>query len=513
MLRGGQPARVGERAVEPRERFLATEDTEGDVDRRRHRAARDGHAHGLRHATESDALLRRHAVDRLVDRGRGPVGHRGEPLPYGREQWRGVRGEVLPRRPLFVGRDVVEEEQAVLSHLLQRPRAFLLGLRDGREPLVRETVRRHAERLELRAEVPCEVRGAGAHDVLLVGPEHLVRVERRRRLVAVLDVEQAHQLLETEDLLVAVRPAEAREVVEQRLRQEAHVAVLQHADRAVALGELRAVGAEDHRQVGVRRRLDAERAQHLHLPRRVVDVVVAADHVRDSHVVVVHDHAEIVGGRAVRARDDQVVELARLEHDRSVHDVLNDHLPLVGAAKAHHRIHARPRVRARPAAAVVARLLLARELRRAPLLELLLAAVAVVGVAVGQELRDDLAVPVHPPGLVEHALVVVEPEPLHALEDRLHGLGRGALEVGVLYAQDEHAAAAARVQPAEQRRAHAADVQHASGARGESGADGHGAGACDGRERARILAGPVRGTAASGKRTPAARPASCSGGR
>ena len=177
--------------------------------------------------------------------------------------------------------------------------------------------------------------------VLLVGPQHLVEVQRRGGLVDVVDVEQLRHLLDRENLLVAVRPAEPSEVVEQPLGQEAVVAVLQHAHRAVALRQLGAVGAEDHRHVRVGRRLDAERAQHLDLARRVVDVVVAADHVRDAHVVVVHHDAEIVGRRAVRARDDQVVELAAVERDRAVDHVVHDHLPFVRITKAHDWIHAR----------------------------------------------------------------------------------------------------------------------------------------------------------------------------
>ena len=46
------------------------------------------------------------------------------------------------------------------------------------------------------------------------------------------------------------------------------------------------------------------------LARRVVDVVVAADHVRDAHVEVVDHHAEVVGRHAVGAQDHEVVELA-----------------------------------------------------------------------------------------------------------------------------------------------------------------------------------------------------------
>ena len=55
----------------------------------------------------------------------------------------------------------------------------------------------------------------------------------------------------------------------------------------------------------------AQRAEDVDLPRRVVDVVVAADHVRDVHVEVVDHHAEVVGRHAVGAQQHEVVELAR----------------------------------------------------------------------------------------------------------------------------------------------------------------------------------------------------------
>ena len=112
-----------------------------------------------------------------------------------------------------------------------------------------------------------------------------------------------------EDLVVAVRPAEAREEVDDRLGQVAQLLVLHHAHRAVPLGELLPVLAQHRGHVRVHRRLGAERADDVDLPRRVVDVIVAADHVRDPHVEVVDDDAEVVGRRAVGARDDEVVEL------------------------------------------------------------------------------------------------------------------------------------------------------------------------------------------------------------
>ena len=48
------------------------------------------------------------------------------------------------------------------------------------------------------------------------------------------------------------------------------------------------------------------------------------------------------------------------------------------------------------------------------------------------------------------------------------GLARGALEVGVLDAQDERAALPAREQPVEERRARVADVQLPGRARSEA---------------------------------------------
>ena len=79
------------------------------------------------------------------------------------------------------------------------------------------------------------------------------------------------------------------------------------------------------------------------------------------------------------------------------------------------------------------------------------------------------------PELAHRLAVPVEPEPVEAVEDRVdRGLGR-ALAVGVLDAQQERAAEALGVEPVEQRRARAADVQEAGRGGGEAGDDlGHG---------------------------------------
>jgi hypothetical protein len=181
--------------------------------------------------------------------------------------------------------------------------------RDDHVDRVGTVLRIDPGRTQLPFEMRCEFERVVVLEVLLVQPRQLFEVETRGRLVHVGGVEQLDHLLAREDFLVTVRPAEAHEIVEQRVRQEAVVAVLHDADRAVTLAELLAVGPEDHRQVREARHGGAERMVDVDLARRVVDVVVAADHVGDAHVDVVDDDREVVRRVAIGADLHEVVEL------------------------------------------------------------------------------------------------------------------------------------------------------------------------------------------------------------
>ena len=101
--------------------------------------------------------------------------------------------------------------------------------------------------------------------------------------------------------------AEQRDVVVDRLGQVAGVAQLLDRRGAVALGELRAVGAVQQRQVRVPRRRRAQRLEHQQLLGRVGEVVLAAHDVRDAGVEVVDGDREVVERRAVGAGDHRVV--------------------------------------------------------------------------------------------------------------------------------------------------------------------------------------------------------------
>src|SRR5690606_17164261 len=191
----------------------------------------------------------------------------------------------------------------------------------------------------------------------------------------------------------------------------------------------------------------------------------------------VHHHREVVGGVAVAAEDHQVVEFGIGDLDAAFHLVVPRHHAIERVAEADHAVGIVAEARVGIAiGAVVARLLARRHRRFAHRLEFFLGLVGVIGVTGGDQLLGDLPVAVEPMGLVDRAFVVVQPQPVHRLEDRVDGRLGAALAVGVLYAQDELPAVAARLQPAVQRGARATDVQVAGGGRGEAGADGHGGG-------------------------------------
>ena len=97
---------------------------------------------------------------------------------------------------------------------------------------------------------PGEPRVGRVLQVLLVQPRELLGIELRRRARDVLQIEPPDEPVLREYFIVAMGPAQSRQVVQQRFRQIPLVAILRDAHRAVALREPLAVGAEDHRDMG-----------------------------------------------------------------------------------------------------------------------------------------------------------------------------------------------------------------------------------------------------------------------
>ena len=208
-------------------------------------------------------------------------------------------------------------------------------------------------------------------------------------------------------------------------------------------------------------------------------MVVAANHVGDAHVHVVHHHAEVVGGRAVGAGDDEVVERGVGNADFAFHQIV----PAGNAVNRHFEADdgfyaggdwGQYFAGFRPPAAVISGRAFALGFF-AHCFQFFFAAIAVVGVACIQQLLDEGLVTREVFGLVHDvvAVVGVQADPVHALQDDVHGFLGGAFQIGVFDAQQEFAAVVLGKRPGIQRGAHAADVQVARGAGGETGFNGH----------------------------------------
>ncbi len=194
------------------------------------------------------------------------------------------------------------------------------------------------------------------------------------------------------------------------------------------------------------------------------------------HVVIVDDDGEHVGRVAVGAQQHEIVEFLVGEDDLALHLVVDDGLALLGGAQPDHRRDARRRLRrvAVAPAPVVAHRLAFEPRLLAHVLELLGARIAAVGGAAGEHLIDHLAMALGARELADRLAVPVEPEPFEPVEDRRDRGLRRALAVRVLDAQQERSAEAFGVEPVEQRRARAADMQESGRRRREAGDDlGH----------------------------------------
>ena len=151
---------------------------------------------------------------------------------------------------------------------------------------------------------------------------------------------------------------------------------------------------------------------------------------------VLERRGEVVGRPAVRADEDEILELGVRHLDPAEDDVVECGRALVGHAEADR-------------------------------------ALVLVGLALLEQPLGDCARVVHAVELERDLPVPVEPEPAERLLDLLGRLVDLARGVGVLDAQPELAALVPGEEPVEERRAHVADVEEPGGRRSHADADGH----------------------------------------
>ena len=140
-------------------------------------------------------------------------------------------------------------------------------------------------------------------------------------------------------------------------------------------------------------------------------MVVAANHLGDAHIEVVHHHAEVIRGAAVGAGDNQVVQLAVGNVDAAFYQVIPAGAAVQRHFKAHHRRHIggdfRQRFAAfRPPAAVVPKMLATGFGFGAQGIQLFFTGVIVISMAASHQLLQHFGIAIETLGLVKRAFVV-----------------------------------------------------------------------------------------------------------
>ena len=146
----------------------------------------------------------------------------------------------------------------------------------------------------------------------LVGPSLFAELHGGVGAQHVLDLEQVSNLLQGQDLAVVFGgPAQQADVVDETRGKETHVPVAGHADdRAMpALGQFRSVRADEQRHVPEFRHVVSERFKQHDVLEGVGEVVLAANHMGDLQVAVVHGRGEVIGGQSVTAQEGEVFDV------------------------------------------------------------------------------------------------------------------------------------------------------------------------------------------------------------
>lgn len=116
------------------------------------------------------------------------------------------------------------------------------------------------------------IQGHGAHE-MGIAPFELGGVKGGGGGVKIGAVEIGNEFFFREELLIAVGPAQAHQVVNQGLGQQAVLFVLDDGARAVAFGELLTVGAKNHGHMAEARHGQAQGFVDEDLARGVGDVI------------------------------------------------------------------------------------------------------------------------------------------------------------------------------------------------------------------------------------------------
>ena len=228
--------------------------------------------------------------------------------------------------------------------------------------------------------------------------------------------------------------------------------------------------------MGEMRPVPAHRVINHALAKGIGQVVIAADHMGDAHIVIIHHHSMQIGGRAIAAQDDHVIQFAIGDAHFALHQIRHNSFTFKRRFDSDGEGLADlfcPGLTIPPAAVIPWWATFRRSafahfgqfFRRRP---------AAIGLTHRQQSLRDFAMSCLPLCLEDRRFIGRKPKPRQAIQDLINRFPGRAFPVRILDTQQVFPAVVARKKPVEQSGASPADMQITGGGRGEARADCHG---------------------------------------
>src|SRR5687767_7700737 len=204
-------------------------------------------------------------------------------------------------------------------------------------------------------------------------------------------------------------------------------------------------------------------------------MVIASYHVCDLHQRIVHHDRKIIGGIAVRTKNDEIVEHIVVKNNFALDQVVDYRLAFQRRFESQRGLSGRLADAQLSAAPVISRRKTLRLRLFSPSFQFLGCAYAPIGLSSLEERHRMAVISVHALCLSIRPLVPPEAHPFQSFQNRLNRFVRRTALIGVFNAQDEDTLLLFGKEPIEQGGADSADVKEAGRTGRKSHTDlGHG---------------------------------------
>src|SRR5665213_70316 len=150
----------------------------------------------------------------------------------------------------------------------------------------------------------------------------LHRLEMGAGTLQVRGVEGLSHLFQGQYAVARGGVTQSEQMITYRGARIACVTQLTHAGGAMALGQRRAVRADQQRDVAILRYRQCQRLEQQALPRRIGQMILTPQHMADLHQRIVHGIAEQERRAAILPSDDEIADVIGSEALRTMGDIL-----------------------------------------------------------------------------------------------------------------------------------------------------------------------------------------------